>query len=211
MEKKLYRNEYNKMIGGVCSGLAGYLAIDPTIVRLVFLVLLFLGHGAGFVMYIILLVVLPKRGVMFNDPNFKPGVDFKDYRVPPTQPFSQPFGEPFTPPFNFAPVPPKKTSNASVIFGVVLVVLGTLFLIDELDFIPDWDFDKLWPVILVAAGAAIIVTGKKKQPWEQPNWSATTVEPAAEEPAAPATTEKTPGFDLSKKTDEPSNDNPTTL
>jgi phage shock protein PspC (stress-responsive transcriptional regulator) len=80
MEKKLYRNEHGKMIGGVCNGIADYMSIDPTIVRIIFLALFF-GHGAGFLIYVILLVVLPKRNA-FTDPNFKPGVDYKDYRVP---------------------------------------------------------------------------------------------------------------------------------
>ncbi|AMR31470.1 hypothetical protein A0256_08550 [Mucilaginibacter sp. PAMC 26640] len=207
MEKKLYRNEHNKMIGGVCSGLGDYLNIDPTIVRLVFLVMLFAGHGAGFVLYIILLIVLPKRGLNFNDPGFKPGVD---YKVPPASSFSSSFNSSFNKPFDFPPIPAKKSSNAGMIFGVVLIALGTLFLIDELDFIPDLDFDKLWPAILVAAGAALIFTGQKKQPWENPNWSATSVH-AAEEQENTSTADKSAGIDLTKKTNETSTDNPTTI
>ncbi len=199
MEKKLYRNEHGKMIGGVCAGIADYLAIDPTIVRLIFLVLFF-GHGAGFLIYIILLVVLPKRHAMFNDPNFKPGVD---YRVPPTQPFGEPFAYP--------PIPPKKASNVGVIFGAILIVMGTIFLIDEFDIIPDWDFDRLWPLIIVAAGAALLVAGQKKQPWEQKDWSATTNTTATEPTTESNAAEKTPGFDLTKKSDDQSTDNPTTI
>ncbi|TFF37988.1 PspC domain-containing protein [Mucilaginibacter psychrotolerans] len=203
MEKKLYRNEYGKMIGGVCSGIADYLGIDPTIVRLVFVVL-FVTHGAGFLMYIILLVVLPKNNSFVN-PNFRPGVDDKDYQVPPTQPFGQPFNQPF----GFPPVAPKKSSNAGMIFGAVLIVLGTIFLADELNFIPDWDFDKLWPLIIVGAGAALIFAGKKKEPWEKHDWNATSATTATEvtEDDKP----KASAFDLSKKTDEPSTDNPTTI
>ncbi|MEO7211233.1 PspC domain-containing protein [Mucilaginibacter sp.] len=198
MEKKLYRNEHGKMIGGVCSGIADYLAIDPTIVRLVFLAML-IGHGAGFLIYIILLIVLPKHNV-FTGPNFKPGVD---YRVPPTQPFGQPF--------TFPPIPPKKSSNAGMICGAILIVLGSIFLIDNLDIIPDWDFDRLWPLVIVAAGAALLFAGQKKQPWEKPDWNAT-VTPAAGEPAAESNAaDKTSAFDLTKKNDEPSTDNPTTI
>ena len=211
MEKKLYRNEHNKMIGGVCSGLGDYLNIDPTIVRLVFLVMLIAGHGAGFILYIILLIVLPKRGINFNDPNFKPGVD---YKVPPGAPFGSPFNtsfnNAFNKPFTFAPFQPKKSSNSGMIFGVILIALGTIFLIDKLDIIPDWDFDKLLPAVLVIAGAALIFAGQKKQPWEKHDWSAASAN-AAETPADTNVTDKTSAFDLTKKTDAPSNDNPTTL
>jgi phage shock protein C len=199
MEKKLYRNEHGKMIGGVCAGIADYLAIDPTIVRLVFLATL-MGHGAGFVIYIILLIVLPKRNAMFNDPNFKPGVD---YRVPPSQPFGQPFV--------FPPVPPKKASNAGMIIGAILIVMGTIFLIDEFNIIPDWDFDRLWPLIIVAAGAALLVAGQKKHPWEKPDWNATVTSPTEAPAAESNTADKASAFDLTKKSDDQSTDNPTTI
>ena len=60
MEKKLRRSN-NKMIAGICSGIADYLAIDPTIVRLVY-VLLSLSTVAfpGIILYIILLLIMPQ-------------------------------------------------------------------------------------------------------------------------------------------------------
>ena len=63
MNKKLYRNTSNKMIGGVCSGIADYFNIDPTLVRLIALGLLFLfeSHSWVIVAYIALMVVLPAK------------------------------------------------------------------------------------------------------------------------------------------------------
>jgi len=60
MEKKLRRSN-NKMIAGICSGEAEYLAIDPTIVRIVY-VLLSLSTVAfpGIILYIILLLIMPQ-------------------------------------------------------------------------------------------------------------------------------------------------------
>ncbi len=60
MEKKLRRSN-NKMIAGICSGIAEYLAIDPTIVRIVY-VLLSLSTVAfpGIILYIILLLIMPQ-------------------------------------------------------------------------------------------------------------------------------------------------------
>lgn len=56
--RKLSRSQNEKMIGGVCGGIANYMDLDPTIVRLVFLILLLMG-GNGFLIYIILLIIMP--------------------------------------------------------------------------------------------------------------------------------------------------------
>ncbi len=56
--KKLYRNTNNQMIAGVCSGLADYLNLDVTIVRLIFVALFFLG-GNGLLIYFILWIITP--------------------------------------------------------------------------------------------------------------------------------------------------------
>jgi len=56
--KRLYRSRTDTMIGGVCSGLAKYFSLDPTVVRLAF-VLLFLLAGHGLMVYLILWLVVP--------------------------------------------------------------------------------------------------------------------------------------------------------
>ncbi len=58
---RLYRDSSDKMIGGVCSGIANYLNIDPAIVRILFAIVTFGGFGLGFIAYIILWIVLPPR------------------------------------------------------------------------------------------------------------------------------------------------------
>ena len=59
-EKKRLTRSNNKMIGGVCAGLAEYLDIDPTIVRIVW-VLMVLFAGFGILLYIILWLNMPKQ------------------------------------------------------------------------------------------------------------------------------------------------------
>ncbi|MFZ6021558.1 MAG: PspC domain-containing protein, partial [Chloroflexota bacterium] len=51
--KRLFRSRQERMLGGVCGGLAEYLGLDPTVVRLVFLLLFFLG-GQGLLVYLIM-------------------------------------------------------------------------------------------------------------------------------------------------------------
>ncbi len=58
--KKLYRKASDKKIAGVCSGIAEYLNIDPTIVRILFLVALLCG-SFGFWVYLIVWICTPER------------------------------------------------------------------------------------------------------------------------------------------------------
>ncbi|HEX7003090.1 MAG TPA: PspC domain-containing protein [Trueperaceae bacterium] len=60
-DKKLVRSKTDRMIGGVCGGLAQYLGVDSTIIRLVFAVLLVFGGGGG-ILYLILWLVMPEEG-----------------------------------------------------------------------------------------------------------------------------------------------------
>ncbi len=60
MEKKLYRSNIDKKIAGVCGGLAEYLKIDSTLIRLLLVVFCLMG-GAGVLLYIIAWLVIPER------------------------------------------------------------------------------------------------------------------------------------------------------
>jgi phage shock protein C len=59
MQKRLYRSMSGKQIAGVCAGLAEYFAVDPTLVRVLFVILTLLG-GPGLILYIILAIVMPE-------------------------------------------------------------------------------------------------------------------------------------------------------
>jgi phage shock protein C len=59
--KKLYRNRTDKMIAGVCGGLGKYLGIDPTLIRLAFVLLLLFGIGSGLLVYLVMLLIIPEE------------------------------------------------------------------------------------------------------------------------------------------------------
>src|SRR5437879_1888376 len=162
MDKKLYRDEYHKKIAGVCAGLAEYFNIDVAIVRVVFLLAL-IFHGGGGLVYIIFWIVLPKKPYAF-DPTV-------DYRVPPQTAAGDPFGgNPF--PNQPFPVPPRNnTSLVAIIFGVILIMIGGSILLNDFDILPDWDFEQLWPIILIVVGGALMLSGERKKPWENPDWN----------------------------------------
>ncbi len=58
--KKLYRSTDNRWLAGVCGGLAKYFDIDPTLVRVIFVVLAFFGLG-GAIIYLLLWVLIPQE------------------------------------------------------------------------------------------------------------------------------------------------------
>lgn len=60
-EKRLYRSRDDRMVGGVCGGLGKYIGIDPTVVRVIFVVGAFLGLGSLVLVYLILLLVVPEE------------------------------------------------------------------------------------------------------------------------------------------------------
>ena len=60
MSKKLYKSNDNKMLDGVCGGIAEYFDIDPTLVRVGWVIFCAMG-GSGFVAYIIAAILIPRR------------------------------------------------------------------------------------------------------------------------------------------------------
>jgi len=62
---RLYRDSSDKILGGVCSGLANYMNVDPAIIRILFAIITFGGFGFGFIAYLLLWIVLPSRDLEY--------------------------------------------------------------------------------------------------------------------------------------------------
>lgn len=60
VEKKLYRSERERMIAGVCGGLAEYFEIDPTLIRLLWVLVTFVA-GSGILIYILACIIIPSE------------------------------------------------------------------------------------------------------------------------------------------------------
>jgi phage shock protein PspC (stress-responsive transcriptional regulator) len=67
MQKKLYRSTKDRIVFGVCGGLGKYFNIDPTIVRVIFVITIFFD-GLGILVYIILAIVVPKEDSKASEP-----------------------------------------------------------------------------------------------------------------------------------------------
>ncbi len=186
MEKKLYRNEHDKVLGGVSTGLAAYLQIDVTIVRLLFILCTVFLFGAGLLAYVIMWIIVPAN----NDPAARFSKFNNFYQnTPPSDPmfsspnaFSNPdnsgaqtkwntqnagpdFTMPNDPNFNAMP---KSNDTGRTVAGLVILVLGVYFLLKQFIFIPIWfSIYKLWPLIIVAIGVSLIFKNKRRNEWEQ--------------------------------------------
>jgi phage shock protein C len=58
--KRLYRSRKDRMISGVCGGIANYFGIDPVIIRIIAVILLLPGGLPGFIPYVILWLIIPE-------------------------------------------------------------------------------------------------------------------------------------------------------
>ena len=124
----------NKVIGGVCSGLAEFFGLDVALVRIAF-VIAFMFASFGFWLYIILWIVLPVEGQQ-STVNSQQSESVSES------------------------VSKSESKVKSVLAGSFVILIGLLFLINN--FIPiNWVW-KLWPLILVAIGVVMIVTSSKK-------------------------------------------------
>lgn len=159
MRRKLYRNQSDKILGGVASGLADYLDVDVTIIRIVFILMALFGLS-GVLIYIILWIAVPLRG----GPPFT-----ADYRVREDLNTGGTSAEPdYREKY-------ERPGNGRLIAGIILVVLGAYFLASEFHFIPFWfSLHKLWPLIFIIPGILILSNSRRRRRVETPEQEAGT-------------------------------------
>jgi phage shock protein PspC (stress-responsive transcriptional regulator) len=58
---KLYRSKKNRIIAGVCGGIGEYFKVDPTLIRLLWLLISIVGAGSGIVAYIVAWIIIPQE------------------------------------------------------------------------------------------------------------------------------------------------------
>jgi phage shock protein PspC (stress-responsive transcriptional regulator) len=132
------------MLGGVCSGLAAYFGLDPTLVRIVF-VLLALGTGFGVFLYLLLWIVVPAEGAAPASPGESVGEQIGDR----ARDIGHEIGGALS----------RPNPRLGAYFGLALIGLGLIWLANSLD-VPwlRWlDFDILWPTLLIVGGIVVIL------------------------------------------------------
>jgi phage shock protein PspC (stress-responsive transcriptional regulator) len=140
------------MLGGVCGGLAEYFAIDPVIVRLIFVLAVIFG-GSGILAYIILWIIIPQKPYIITPFNTNPPSGDS------TSSTEDKKSEHSDSNMNFVNIN-KNQSNRSIYAGAFLILLGGIFLLDN--FVPHFHFGDFWPLILIGLGFAIILNARNK-------------------------------------------------
>lgn len=150
--QRIYRSREQKVIAGVCGGLAEYFRVDVTLVRLAWALIFFAG-GTGGLLYLIAWIIIPEAPVAASRTTPDTG------RA--EQPAAEEAGEePAQPP------PPARTraeeagkpDERSRVIGLVLIGLGGYFLLQNV--LPRFWIGRLWPLGLVVLGLIVIMSAR---------------------------------------------------
>jgi phage shock protein C len=131
--KRLYKSRTNRMIDGVCGGVAEYFGLDPTLVRIAWVLLTVLG-GSGILLYIAAMIIMP-TSPLFGTPSGQ---------VPP-------------------PAQSASSSSNQRFWGFLLVAAGIAWLMSNLGIWHRWwgfSWDLLLPTALILAGVAFLFGGR---------------------------------------------------
>ncbi|VVB67137.1 PspC domain protein [Candidatus Norongarragalina meridionalis] len=139
MEKRLYRSKKDRILGGVCGGIAEYFEVDPTLVRLLW-VLFVLAGGAGVIAYIIAWIIMPpnpkQKGV---DEDFSRAAERLGKRMERRKEREE------------------DGKHGLLIGGIIVLGIGLVFLASNYGWFPGWwSWDKMWPVMLILVGVGLL-------------------------------------------------------
>lgn len=143
-QKKLYRSKKDRIVFGVCGGLAEYFQVDVLIIRLIFLALVF-GAGSGILIYLIFAILVPSESeIIFDEKKAEKKAEefFSEIGVK-TKKLSYEL----------------KVGDWRFLFGFFLVIVGLSSLLSNI-----WPFSLLWhnfwPLFLIFVGILIIFKRK---------------------------------------------------
>ena len=156
MTDRLYRSRDDRMLAGVAAGVADSLDTDPSLIRVVWVVLAFLTGGIAIVVYIVMAIVVPEAPVGFMPgPSMPAGGMPTD--APPDGGQVAPDGSPIAGPTVAQPRPrrdPADRGRGGLVIGALLIVIGGLFLVRQL--IPALDFGLVWPIVAIGLGVLLV-------------------------------------------------------
>lgn len=135
-ETRLVRSETDKMLAGVCGGLAAYLGIDSVFVRLLFVLLLF-ASGIGFPIYLILWFIMPGE-----DNVDKPNSEVVQDNL---EEMSHTVAEGV-----------NRIGRAGTV-GVLLVLLGFYFLFNQMGWLHWMNGGVFWPLLIIGIGIYMLI------------------------------------------------------
>ncbi len=143
MKKPLQRIKNNEsVLGGVTQGLGEYFEIDPVIFRVIFVVLFFTPFPA-FITYLILWIVLPEYNTYLD---YSGDYSKTDYQTS-----------------NFTAMRNRNNTNGSLVGGIILIVLGSIFAFRTFFDINLFSYiGQMWPLFLIGLGVWLIIRERDK-------------------------------------------------
>ncbi|MBC7220536.1 PspC domain-containing protein [Candidatus Bipolaricaulota bacterium] len=144
--KRLYRRRKDALLGGVCGGIAEYLGVDPTLVRVVFAVLA-VASGIGVLIYFLLWLLIPQEGEAPSEPRdaVRAGAEEIADRA-------KEFGK------EVRASVARRDTGLAIAVAAILIFLGVSLLLRNLGVWWAWwlRFDVLGPIVLIAVGLALL-------------------------------------------------------
>jgi phage shock protein C len=154
--KRLHKSRKNKVIAGVCGGIAEYFDVDPVLIRIVAILFFFTG-GAAFIAYIVGMIIIPSQ----------PLEEFNKATKSPIE--MPPFPEQQANGASAAFVAEGSNNAGKLILGVILIGFGVIFLLNQIPFFSQsfWWFWNLgwrffWPSVLIVIGLIILLLHARK-------------------------------------------------
>lgn len=160
MEKRLYRSRTDRMIWGVCGGLAKYFNLDPTIIRILFVLLIF-ASGVGIIAYIIMAIVVPLEETRATQPGDVVRENVEEMKETASQ-----MGRELRSAFGEQKERPREQTlqqRRHTAFGVILIIIGVLVLLGTLNLFWWWRWSNFWPVIIIAIGILVILGSRRRR------------------------------------------------
>ncbi len=161
MDDRLYRSRDERMIAGVAGGLAERMDLDPSLVRIIWAVLVLPTGFLALLVYVIMAIVVPQEP---PDPGLTPTAPTPTGDATGTGAQASEIAT-ATVPLDWRAqrraerrarrAARGSSGNGAIVFGAILVVVGALFLVRQ--FLPQLDFDLLWPVSAIILGVALVI------------------------------------------------------
>jgi len=150
MTQRLYRSQVDRMLTGVAGGMAEYLRVDPVIVRMLWVVAVFLSSGVGLLVYVALAIVTPSAPPLDDaSDDGAHGAEAPDAAGTRTGDGGR----------TASPTRLAASSNgAALLVGSALIVIGTAALMSQFGWFDAW---RLWPLRLIAIGGLLIFNQRR--------------------------------------------------
>jgi len=140
--KKIFRSEKDRVVGGVCAGLGEFFDIDPTIIRILFVLITLFG-GGGILLYLVLWLIIPseKLSSAIDEEKIKKSSEEIKTQAQKLAQSAKAYAQ---------------SENHRYLLGITLLILGILFLLQNFGVFRLFNLAKLWPILLIIIAISLL-------------------------------------------------------